>query len=76
MKDTILSFKIFERIPELEKHNLTPGTIRSDAKQYLQIACSDGLLNITSLQLEGKKRMSAAEFLRGFKISDYTIDIR
>ena len=75
-KNTILSFKIFESIPELEKHNYTPGTIRSDSKQYIQVACADGFLNITSLQLEGKKRMSSGEFLRGFKISDYSIDLR
>jgi methionyl-tRNA formyltransferase len=72
----ILSFKIFESIPELEKHSLPPGTIISDAKHSIQIACADGLLNITSLQLEGKKKMNSIEFMRGFKISDYTIDIR
>lgn len=75
-KNTILSFKIFDSIPELEKHTFTPGTIRSDSKQFIQVACADGFLNITSLQLEGKKRMSSIEFLRGFKISDYSIDIR
>jgi len=74
-KNTILSFKIFESIPELEKHTFTPGTIRSDSKQFIQVACADGFLNITSLQIEGKKRMSSIEFLRGFKISDYSIDI-
>jgi methionyl-tRNA formyltransferase len=72
----ILSFKIFESVPEPEKHSLSPGTIISDAKHSFQIACADGLLNITSLQLEGKKKMNSIEFMRGFKISDYTIDIR
>ena len=75
-KNTILSFKIFESIPELEKHTYTPGTIRSDSKQFIQVACADGFLNITSLQLEGKKRMSSIEFLRGFKISEYSVDVR
>jgi len=75
-KDTLLSFKIFESIPEPEKHSLAPGTIVSDAKHYIKVACSDGFLNISNLQLEGKKKMNSIEFLRGFKISDYTIDFR
>jgi methionyl-tRNA formyltransferase len=74
-KKTSLSLKIFETIPELEKHSLTPGTIVSDSKQFIKIACADGFLDLTNLQLEGKKRMNSIEFLRGFKISDYTIDL-
>ena len=68
------SFKIFESIPELEKHSLSPGTIVSDGKHYFKIACSDGFINIANLQLEGKNKMNSIEFLRGFRISDFTID--
>jgi len=71
---TSLSFKIFESIPELEKHSLPPGSIVSDAKHFIKIACADGFVSISNLQLEGKKKMNSIEFLRGFKISDYTID--
>lgn len=73
-KKASLSLKIFETLPELEKHSLAPGTIISDAKQFIKIACADGFLDITNLQLEGKKKMNSIEFLRGYKISDYTID--
>lgn len=66
-------FKIFESNPSYENHSLKPGTISSDGKTFLKISCNDGFLNISNLQLEGKKRMSTAEFLRGFKISDFTI---
>lgn len=31
----------------------------------LQVACEDGMLSIQELQLQGKRRMSAEEFLRG-----------
>ncbi|KOH44014.1 methionyl-tRNA formyltransferase [Sunxiuqinia dokdonensis] len=43
-----------------------PGTIDSDGKSYLKIAAADGWLNMTDLQLSGKKRMKTGEFLRGF----------
>jgi methionyl-tRNA formyltransferase len=45
---------------------LTPGTIVSDDKSMLKIAASDGWLNLTDIQLSGKKRMKTNEFLRGF----------
>ena len=72
MKDqaTIL-FKIFESRPEQAEHTCQPGDIISDGRNYIKIACKNGFLNILSLQLEGKKRVSTTEFLRGFRISEY-----
>jgi methionyl-tRNA formyltransferase len=67
-----LSFKIYESLPEIENHNSKSGDIFSDGKHYIRIACRDGFINIVSLQMEGKKRMSTVEFLRGFKIDEYT----
>ena len=69
-----LSLKILESSPEYEEHNLSLGTIATDGKNYLKIACKDGFVNVVSLQAEGRKKMSTTEFLRGFRISDYTID--
>jgi methionyl-tRNA formyltransferase len=66
-----VSFKIFESQSEHGDHSLKPGEIISDGKHYIKIACKTGFLNIVSIQLEGKKRISTVEFLRGFKISDY-----
>ena len=68
-----LSFKIFESLPEDESHSFEPGHIISDGNHFLKIACRSGFLNIVSIQLEGKKRMGVTEFLRGFRIADYTI---
>lgn len=73
-KEKVL-FKIFESNPVYENHSLKPGTISSDGKTFLKISCKDGFLNITNLQLEGKTRMTASEFLRGFKISDFTATV-
>jgi methionyl-tRNA formyltransferase len=72
---TSLSFKIFESLPEIEKHSCSPGTVFSDGKTYLRIACRDGFINILNLQIEGKTRMYTVEFLRGFKVTNYTIQL-
>jgi len=42
--------------------------IVSDGKTYLKFACSDYYLDIKEVQLQGKKRLSIEEFLRGFRI--------
>ena len=44
-----------------------PGTWASDGRCYLRVAAADGWLNLLDVQLEGKKRMSVEELLRGFK---------
>jgi len=44
-----------------------PGTIQTDGRKFLKVACGEGWLNITELQLSGKKRMKTDEFLRGFQ---------
>jgi methionyl-tRNA formyltransferase len=70
-----ISFKIYESHPEIEHHAFKPGTIFSDGKHYLKISCKDGFINISNLQLEGKNRMNTIEFLRGFRISNFTIQL-
>jgi len=44
------------------------GEIREVGKDYIGIATRDGLLCITELQLEGKKRMDTKSFLQGVKV--------
>jgi len=49
-----------------------PGTIDSDDQTYLNVACGNGWLEVTDLQLSGKKRMKTDDFLRGFRgIDEY-----
>ena len=45
-----------------------PGTIDTDCKTYLRIACREGWLQVESLQLAGKRRMAIEDFLRGAHI--------
>ena len=50
-----------------------PGAIRTDGKTFLEVACGNGWLQITDLQIAGKKRMKTEAFLRGFQqIQDCT----
>ena len=42
-----------------------PGEILASAPGVLRVACGSGSLVLLSLQLEGRKRLPAAEFLRG-----------
>ena len=44
------------------------GTWASDGKKYLRVAAADAWLDLLEVQLEGKKRMSVQELLRGFKL--------
>lgn len=48
--------------------NAIPGTVAEVTKNTIKVACSEGLLCIMSLQLEGKKRMSTHDFLLGVKV--------
>lgn len=45
-----------------------PGTIVAADRDGLRIACGGGVLRIGALQLPGKKRLPAAEFLRGHSL--------
>lgn len=66
----ILNLKIFKTSlcqNESENHS---GEIMTDGKIFLKIGCSDGFLNLESVQLEGKKKMDIQEFLRGFHLNE------
>ncbi|MDR1342419.1 MAG: methionyl-tRNA formyltransferase [Prevotellaceae bacterium] len=62
--------KIFASHAEHAPENLPPaGAALTDGRSFLKIACSDGFLHVDELQLSGKKRMAAADFLRGNKLT-------
>ena len=61
--------KIYKVERSIEKLSTTAGNFETDGKSYLRFACSNGYLNITDLQLEGKKRMDVKDFLRGYRFS-------
>jgi len=62
-----LQLKIYRsRVTELASDSL-PGILEIINGQ-LFINCSDNKLQILELQLEGKKRMAASDFLQGFRV--------
>jgi methionyl-tRNA formyltransferase len=61
------------KVYKAEKINTLPdipaGQFKTDGKNFLQFACSNGYINIWELQLEAKKRMAVKDFLRGYHFS-------
>lgn len=68
-----LQMKIFETAVGPETV-LAPGSIMTD-RGKLYIAGADRLLEVRSLQLAGRKRMSASDFLRGYDLSTSKIQV-
>ncbi|MBR5102752.1 MAG: methionyl-tRNA formyltransferase, partial [Muribaculaceae bacterium] len=65
--------KIFKTSQPLKySYKLNPLDISSTTSS-MRIACGDAELEILELQMEGKRRMTTAEFLRGFNIKDWKI---
>ena len=48
-----------------------PGTIITDNKSYIHVSTADGLLILTDLQLEGKKRLAIKDFLNGTDMEQF-----
>ena len=61
--------KIYKSERSIEKISMVPGSHETDGKNYLRFACADGYINVTELQLEGKKKMDIKDFLRGYRFS-------
>ncbi|GAB2788017.1 methionyl-tRNA formyltransferase [Rhabdobacter roseus] len=55
-------------LPQPPDDNLAPGTYRTDNKTYLHLRAADGWVAVEELQLEGKRRMTTDELLRGLKL--------
>ena len=58
-------YKIYEVEPLNIAHHLSAGSIQTDLKTYLHVACKDGFVNILSIQAPNKKRMNIRDFLNG-----------
>jgi methionyl-tRNA formyltransferase len=61
--------KIFKTSYLVKETGETPGEISTDNKNTLSVYAKDGIIQIEELQMEGKKRMTVPEFLRGITIS-------
>lgn len=59
------------KIYRTEKNHEIPASpvisYETDYKTYLRFACTNGYVYVKELQLEGKKKMTVEEFLRGYR---------
>ena len=60
--------KLFRTKRLEEKSGHRPGEVVRSDKKELHVMTGDGLLSILELQLEGRNRMMAEEFLRGYAL--------
>ncbi|MDR2413993.1 MAG: methionyl-tRNA formyltransferase [Odoribacteraceae bacterium] len=68
-----VSLKIFSAEWKPGKHRFPAGTLEA-TRDSLAIRVNDGVIHATELQLHGRKRMPAREFLRGFQVEHYTLE--
>lgn len=72
----ILQFKIFRAIPEYKTHNhLVPSWVLAEDNS-IKIAVPQGFIRVMEIQIEGKKRMSAENLLRGFDLLNTQIVLK
>ena len=64
------NIKIFQSLKEVTLHQETIGSILTDNKNYFKVAVNGGFIHLITLQLEGKKRMSADDFFRGIQLNE------
>ncbi len=62
--------KIFRGHREPMQHSLEPGTLITDGKEILKVACADGYLHLLQVQLQGRKRMETKDFLNGYRLDE------
>jgi methionyl-tRNA formyltransferase len=62
--------KIFSATFEALPHKDAPGTLYTDGKRSLEVAVKDGVMEIHTIQQEGKRKMEARDFLAGFSFSN------
>jgi len=66
--------KIFRTKKINEPANSNIGSIDTDGKKYLRIACTDGWIEILELQPDKRKRMDIKSFLNGTSIKNNSVE--
>ena len=62
-----LSAKLFEVSFQEKLHDAEPGSVLTDDKRYIKVACKDGWISILRVQIAGKRALSVKELLLGFR---------
>ena len=59
--------KIFAAEKMERESMFAPGTIITDGRSRFEVVCRDGMLNLTEVQLDGRKKMKIEDFMRGLE---------
>ncbi len=62
--------KIFKTELATFNSSYHPGTVFNIAKDCFYVSCGEGSIKVLDLQIEGGKKMSAKDFINGFKIHE------
>ncbi len=65
--------KVWRSAVSGENTDAPPGTVLGTDKAGIHVACAGSVLIFTEVQLEGKKRMKAEDFLRGYHLEEGTL---
>ena len=71
-----LVIKIFETSKLTNDPKCAPGTLQTDNRHFIHIATQDGWIDVKSLQLPNKKRLTVEELLRGYHFTAENIICR
>lgn len=65
-----LMLKVFKGV--MVDGSATPGTLKTDGRTYLRVACADSMVQLEEVQQAGKRRMSVSDLLRGTDLRAFT----
>ena len=63
------TLKIFRAKKLRSETHDSAGSFETDRKTFLRFACQDGFIYAAEVQLEGKKKLSIEDFLRGYRFA-------
>lgn len=66
-EESFQTVKIFSAAFEPERHGEACGTVESDCRTFVRVACADGWISLGELQMAGKRRLSVRELLLGWR---------
>ena len=58
---------MFSATFEAASHGLPCGTVESDGRTFIRVACADGWIVVGELQIAGKKRLPVRDLLLGWR---------
>jgi len=59
--------KIYKAAKEKANPEIPPGEYQTDKKTFLRFTANDGYISVKEIQLEGKRKMTVGDFLRGYR---------